>query len=133
MFRSIGAVLGGFVTMAVLVMIGTIAAAAALIPGGVQTVRNGTANRTVPKSYLTANLTLSLLAAIAGGYVTTRIAVDNARMHAMALAALVLVMSVMSAGQNRGKANGQPAWYSKAIACVGIAGVLLGGVIGAPR
>ena len=133
MLRSIGAVLGGFAVMAVLVMIGTIAAAAALIPGGMSTMRTGADKGTVPKIYLAANLILSLLAAIAGGYVTTRIVIDNPMMHSVALAAFVLVMSVVSAGQNHGNANGQPAWYSKAIACVGICGVLLGGVIGAPR
>jgi len=39
-------------------------------------------------------------------------------------------MSVVSAGQNRGNANGQPAWYTKAIAAIGISGVLIGGMIG---
>ena len=131
MLRSIGAVLGGFVAMAIVVMIGTMAATAAFVPGGIQTMRNGASGGTVPPRYLVANLSVSLVAAIAGGIVTTRIAGTARWPHAIVLAVFVAVMSVVSARQSAGTATGQPAWYGRAIAAIGIGGVLIGGLIGA--
>lgn len=131
MLRSIGAVLGGFVAMAVLVMIGTAAAMAAFVPGGLGTMRSGGAAGGLPNRYLVANLTISFLAAVAGGTVTAIIAAANPRQHTLALAAFVLVMSVVSARQSAGHSatGGQPSWYSWVIAVIGVVGVIVGGML----
>ena len=133
MLRSIGAVLGGFISMAIVVMIGTMAATAALVPGGLKSMRNGAKAGTVSARYLMVNLTVSLLAAILGGVVTTRIAITDQWAHTIALAIFVLIMSAGSARQSGGAPNGQPAWYARAIAAIGVGGVLIGGLIGTPR
>ena len=133
MIRSIAAVLGGFLAMAIVVMIGTMAAAAALIPGGLSTMRSGPSGAPVSSRYLAVNLTVSLLAAVLGGTLTARIAGSNPRLHTFVLAGFVLVMSVVSARQSSGNTGGQPSWYGGVIAVIGVGGVLLGGVLLGPK
>ena len=44
--------------------------------------------------------------------------------HVFALAAFVVLMSVVSARQN---GSGQPAWYARTIGAIGVPGALAGG------
>ena len=106
MLRSILAVLGGFATMAILVMVTTAIAAATLIPGGMQAMM--TPGAPLPRRYLSTNLACSALAAFVGGFVTVRLAPDKPFWHGIALALLMSVMSVISARQARDR---QPRWY----------------------
>ena len=124
MLRSILAVLGGFATMAVIVMATTALAAAALIPGGMQTMM--TPGRPLPARYLTANLVGSALAAFIGGFVTVRLAPDKPFVHGIALALLMCVMGVLSARQ---AGDRQPRWYQVVLCTVMPAVALVGAYI----
>ncbi len=121
--HGIGAVLAGFVAMSIVVMIGTAVASQLLIPGGMAAMRSGSP-ASIPASYLTANLVISLLAAVLGGWLTARLAPMHVHWHVYALAAFLLVMGLVSAKM---MSSAQPGWYAKTIPFVGVAGVLLGG------
>ena len=110
MLRSILAVLVGFVAMAVVVMIGTAVAMRALQPH--EGDATALAMRLNP-AYLTANLVLSGVAALIGGYVVATIARHDPIRHGIALALLILVMSVVS--MRRAGAT-QPRWYQLTLA-----------------
>ena len=118
--RAFLALVAGFLTMAVLV--------------GVIT---GVLIRRVPEwvgatghprpAYVAVNLAYSLAAAIAGGYVTAWIAGNNrALMHIFALALIVLLLSGLSALQQRGM---QPIWYQLSLLGLTPLGVFLGGIL----
>lgn len=123
MVRSIGSVVAGYLAMAVIVMIGSVAAAGAMIPGGFAAARN--LQGQPPRNYLYANFILSLVAAIFGGWLSARMAPANPMAHAATLAAFLLVMSVVSAKK---QSRNQPAWYPWTIAAIGVGGVFLGGL-----
>ncbi len=128
MLRSIAVVLGGFIVMAVVVMIGTAASAAALIPGGVASMRAGR-TEPLPGRYLAANLLVSFLAAVVAGWFVARYAPGQPDIHAAALALVVLVIGAISAmmtPRSGGTQPGQPGWYQWVIPIVGVAGVAVG-------
>lgn len=106
MAHSLLAVLGGFAAMALLVMVTTAVAAALLVPGGVQMMAQPGA--TLPRAYLTVNVLCSALAALVGGGVTARIATTAPLGHGAGLAVLMVLMSVGSMRQAKGR---QPRWY----------------------
>ncbi|MDB4877709.1 MAG: hypothetical protein JWM41_4155 [Gemmatimonadetes bacterium] len=115
MLRSILAVIGGFVAMSILVMAGTFALMAALMPGGLQTMRGmrdaGAASVAMPTPtprYFVLNIALSFVAALLGGWVTARIASHAPMAHLLALCALIAIMGVASAF-TPGSAQ-QPVW-----------------------
>jgi len=122
--RTFIAVMSGFLTMMLLVIAGTVAATALLLPGGLHAVQGESAPAHLPPAYLAANLAISLAAAVAGGWLTSKLAVQAPFAHAAALAVVVLVMSL---GSMPSAQPGQPAWYGWAIAVLGVAGVLAGG------
>jgi len=124
MLASILAVLGGFAAMALLVMVTTAVAAATLIPGGMKGM--ATPGAPLPRAYLTANLACSALAAFLGGFITARLAPDRPFFHAVALAALMCVMGILSARQAAGR---QPAWYPWVLCTVMPAIALIGAYI----
>lgn len=121
MLRSILAVLGGFATMAILVMVTTAIAAATLIPGGMQAMM--TPGAPLPRRYLATNLVCSALAAFVGGFVTVRLASDKPFFHGIALALLMGVMGVISARQ---AGDRQPRWY-QVVLCTVMPAVALAG------
>jgi hypothetical protein len=123
MLDSVLSVITGYVVMAVVVMLGTVLAAAALYPGGFNAAKK--METPPPQGYLNANLALSFVAALAGGWVCANRAPSDPMIHVAILAALLLVMSFFSAKSFSGK---QPAWYPKVIGLVGVAGVLAGGL-----
>lgn len=126
MVRSIAAVIGGFVGLVVIVMVGTLAATAMLVPGGLSAgMSQPPTGVPVPRAYLAANLLVSLLGAIAGGWITARLAWSSPGTHVLILAGIMLAMSIATLMQ--GAQEGQPGWYPLAIAAIGLAGVLMGG------
>jgi hypothetical protein len=131
MGRSVLVVLGGFVLMVLLVMVGTAGLVAVLVPGGLAAVEGDTP-RALPAIYLAANLLLSLLAAMAGGWLTALLAEHSPRKHVFALAALVAALSIYTVSAE-GRQSGQPGWYALVVALLGIGGVVLGGALAKRR
>lgn len=122
MLRSIGAVIAGYLAMAVGVLLVVGIGAALLVedpdaPG-------------LP--YIAFNLGASILAAALGGWVTRRLAPRSPGVHVVALAVFVLVLGIVMALAG-GDTGGQPGWYPAVIAVLGPLGVLAGGSIGARR
>lgn len=117
--RAFLALLAGFATMAILVMAVT-ALLQKLTPDWV-----GEQGKPKP-AYMFVNLGFSFLAAAAGGYVTAWAAHANPLIHALALAITVLLLSAMSAVQQRGK---QPVGYMLALVALSPLGVLAGGLV----
>src|SRR2546421_10718152 len=124
MLQSIASVVAGYFAMAVIVIFGTIAATAATIPGGLTAAKDP--DLVPPRSYLIANLALSLVAALLGGWLCARLAPGNPLIHAAALVGLLIVMSAISA---KSQGRNQPPWYPWTIGVIGAAG----GIISALR
>jgi hypothetical protein len=118
MIHAFLALLGGFATMAILMMVVT-ALLSRLAPEWV-----GTEGKPKP-GYAFANLGYSFLSAAAGGYVTAWISAANPLIHVLVLGIVVLAMSALSALQSRGK---QPIWYALALLAISPLGVLAGGL-----
>jgi hypothetical protein len=117
--RAFLALLAGFATMALLVMVLT-ALLVKLTPSWV-----GEPGKPKP-GYIFVNLGYSFLAAAAGGYVTAWAAQRNPLIHVLALALAVLAMAGLSALQQRGQ---QPIWYMLALVALSPLGVLAGGLV----
>ena len=129
MLHVVLAVAAGYIAMAALVIMGTLAATALFVPRGVAAMR-GSGTTQLPRSYLAANLTFSLVAAVAGGWVTARIA-PTTRVGAIAgLVALVIVLNLSTRfGKQAGASpsqRGQPSWYQSIILAISLVGVLIG-------
>jgi hypothetical protein len=117
--RAFLALLAGFATMALLVMLLT-ALLVKLTPSWV-----GEPGRPKP-GYIFVNLGYSFLAAAAGGYVTSWAAQRNPLIHVLALAFAVLALAALSALQQRGQ---QPIWYVLTLVALSPLGVLAGGLV----
>ncbi len=133
MVRSVGAVVAGYAVMVILVMTGTLALMATMMPGGLQAMKSmrenpqASAAMTPTPRYLVMNLALALVAAIVGGWVTTRLAPRAPNGHLMALGAVVIAMGIVSAfmpGSER-----QPEWYKFVIPLVGVVGIALSALL----
>jgi hypothetical protein len=113
------ALLAGFATMAILVVLVT-ALLTRLAPDWV-------GEQTKPRlGYVFVNLGYSFLAAAAGGYVTSLAASGNLLVHVLALAIAVLILSALSALQMRGK---QPIAYQLALVAISPMGIMTGGLV----
>jgi hypothetical protein len=113
------ALLAGFATIAMLIA----AATAALT----KFVPEWTASPGHPRAgYLFVNLGYSLAAAMAGGYITAWVARENPLILALALALIVLLLSALSALQQRGQ---HPIWFQLLIVAIPPAGVIGGGLL----
>jgi NADH:ubiquinone oxidoreductase subunit 6 (subunit J) len=113
------ALLAGFATM-VLIVVVTTALLQKLTPDWV-----GATGKPNP-GYVFVNLGYSFLAAAAGGYITAWIAQRNPLIHVLALAITVLLLSALSALQQRGQ---QPVWYMLTLVALTPLGVLAGGLV----
>lgn len=122
MIRSIAAVVVGYVMSAFIVVLGTTAAAALLLPRP-----QAGAVPQITTAYLVADLLIAVVAAIAGGMVAAAIGQRAPILHAAALAVLMFVVGIGSSVAAGGALPGQPAWYPLAIAVIGPLGVLVGG------
>jgi hypothetical protein len=117
--RAFLALLGGFVSMAVIVGVIT-AALTRFAPSWVSATGN-------PRpAYIAVNLTYSLIAAAVGGYVCAWIAASNPVGHALVLAIAILVLSGLTALQQRGL---QPLGYQIALMAIAPIGVICGGLL----
>jgi peptidoglycan/LPS O-acetylase OafA/YrhL len=121
MLQSIASVVAGYFAMAVIVIFGTIAATAATIPGGLAGAKNP--DLVPPRSYLYANLALSFVAAMFGGWLCARLAPGNPLSHAAVLVVFLIVMSAISA---KSQGRDQPSWYPWTVGVSGAAAVLIG-------
>jgi hypothetical protein len=111
--RLLGAVIAGYVVMALIVILGVMAAAKLLVPAG-----EGPGS-----DYLVANVGISFLAAAVGGYLAARVGKADGKLAALVLAIIVLALGlILESGQ------GQPGWYAASIPWIGAAGVIAGGV-----
>ncbi len=117
--RAFLALLAGYATVAVLVIAIT-ALLTRLTPEWV-----GTEGKPRP-SYAFVNIGYSFVAAAAGGYVTTWLAIGNPLVNCLVLGIVVLAMAAMSALQSRGK---QPVWYALALVAIMPLGVVAGGIV----
>ena len=118
MFKSLGAVLVGFLTMVVLILVATPVAATLLLKDPAQ--------RPTP-AYLAVNLLDGFVFAVFGGWIAARLAPGAPVWHAGALAGLVLLLGVATAAQGGAVRAGQPQWYAWMLPFVGAGGALLGG------
>jgi len=117
--RAFLALLAGFATMAAVVGVAT-AMLVKLAPDWVGRQRH-------PRTgYILVNLIYSLAAAILGGYVTAWIARNNILTYTLVLAVIVLLLSGLSALQQRGM---QPIWYQLLLMAIAPAGIFLGGLL----
>jgi hypothetical protein len=123
--RSFLAVLAGYLTLALAVVLLTPVAVWLFIPAEML-------KRQPPaytQAYIVANFVYSFVAASLGGWVTARLAPKAPLPHAGALAAMMMLFAVSDivAGGASASARNQPAWYGWAIALTGVVGALLGG------
>ena len=126
MLRSIGSVVLGYVVLALITIVGTSAAAALLLPRRPAAPQPGMPPP-LTTSYLAANLTLSTLAAVVGGYVTARMAPARPMVHVAVLALLIVALSILSSRSPM--STGQPAWYKRILPLLGLVGAVVGGLL----
>jgi hypothetical protein len=118
LLRSVGAVVAGFLTMAVMVMVLTVIAVKAM----------GLKSGQPTSGYLVLNVVYSLAAAALGGWVTGWIARPRSLEHGYVLGGLMVVMGVLSYFQYKGT---QPVWYQVLMTVVpGIIAILAAGWVG---
>ena len=111
--RVIGALVVGYVVTAMIVIVGVTGAAKLLVPVG---EGPGT-------EYLVANIAISFLAALAGGFAARQVGRADRLEATLLLATLVLVLGLLMEG-----GSAQPRWYGLTIPLIGAVGVVLGGV-----
>lgn len=132
MLRDVLSVAAGFLAIAAIVMIGSIATMALFVPGGLaamKTMKDNPAAIPAPSArYYAMNFALSAIAAIVGGWLTATIAGVPATGELLGLVVVVLAMGIVSALAYSGTGGmRQPAWYRILIPLVGAAGVVAGG------
>lgn len=117
--RAFLALLAGFATMIFFVTIAT-TALKKIAPDWVG------ASDSPRTAYIFVNLAYSLMAAVAGGYVTAWAAAENPLKHTLTLALAILLLSALTALQQRGQ---QPIWYQLLLIAIMPAGVFAGDVL----
>ena len=117
--RAFVALFAGFLSMAVIVGVVT-AVLMKRVPEWVG------AKGSPRAGYVFVNLGYSIIAAIVGGYVTAWMAQSNPLIHTLALALIVLLLSALSALQQRGM---QPIWYQLLLVAIPPVGVFFGGLL----
>ena len=122
MSRSLVAVVAGLVVAVVIVVaLSNMGAAILGVPSGGPPT----------DGYLAFNLAASALAGLAGGATASRIAAHTPHGHAIALAGVILLLSLP--GLFSAPAPGQPSWYPIVLSILGPVSVMAGGLIGRRR
>lgn len=124
--RSIICVVAGFIVVMAVVIGGTAAATELIVEGGLEGAAARSADA-LPSTYFAANLIVSAMAAVLGGWVTARMAPDREMLHVFALAGLMILMSLPGILGYGPSAPAQPAWYVYTMPVLGAAGAILGG------
>ena len=124
--RSIICVVAGFVVVMAVVMAGTAAATELIVPGGLFDAATGP-RTDLPANYFAANLVVSGLGAVLGGWVTARMAPSAEMLHVLALAALVLLMAIPGMAGYGPSFDVQPTWFAWGLPVIGVGGAVLGG------
>jgi nitrate/nitrite transporter NarK len=117
-------ILAGYAAMVVLVIVSSVLLAVAF-PGPTAAEPS--------QAYIAGNLVCGLLAAIAGGWVTGRLAAQRPLLHVSVLAAIVIGLGILLMTSESRDAAAQPAWYPAVIVVIGAVGAFLGGLIAAMR
>jgi len=125
--RSFLAVLSGYLTVAILVVLITPLAVWLFIPADL--LKQGKSAYT--DAYIISNFVYSFGAAVVGGWVAGWMAPRNPYAHGGALAAVMLAFALgdILASKAPEIAARQPSWYGWAVALTGAAGALVGGWI----
>ena len=119
MGRSILAVVAGYFTMAIGIVLATLAAVFFMLADPTSTVPT--------PAYLAVNLVYSGFFATLGGYVAALVARQSEYRHASAFAGFMIVLSVVTFLVSGGASGeGQPVWYPYVILAIGIGGIYLG-------
>jgi hypothetical protein len=114
--------------MALVVILGTLAATAALIPGGLTPANlEAVANEPPSGTYLAVDLLTALVAAIVGGWLTARLAPAVPLRHVGALGIVMVLVAIPTALGKGAAGSGQPVWYCAVVVTIGLIGILLGG------
>jgi hypothetical protein len=124
--RSIICVVAGFVVVMAVVIAGTAAVTELIVPGGLSAAAAGSPDD-LPLNYYAANLVVSAMGAMLGGWVTARMAPSAEMVHVGALALLMLLMSIPTMLGYLPGSELQPVWYRYTLPVLGISGALLGG------
>ena len=124
--RSVICVVAGLVVMMAVVVAGTAAATELIVDGGLFGAATGPRSA-LPPTYFAANLIISGMGALLGGWVTARMAPSREMIHVLALAGLVILMSLPGLlGYGESQAD-QPQWYIYILPFLGVGGALVGG------
>ena len=124
--RSILCVVAGFVVVMAVWVAGTAAVTELIVEGGLFGAATGPRNA-LPPVYFAANLVMSGMGAMLGGWVTARLAPSAEMAHVLALAALMILMSIPGLlGYGESQAD-QPRWYIYALPIFGVSAAVLGG------
>jgi len=122
MVRSILAIIIGYIVLVLIVGVGVYASASVIL---------GTADATfgvqLTPTYLAVNLLISFLAALAGGYITARLAPRAPDRHVQFLAGLLLLVGLITAAMSSQTDIGQPMWYTWVLPFLGAVGAIVGG------
>jgi hypothetical protein len=116
MLRSIIAIVGGYLSIAILTML-TFAVLFNFFPGVFS-------DGFPPLPWVLLILALGFVYAVVGGYITAYLATRDRFGHVLALAGMMAVLGISSAIFS---SAAQPLWYQLALIVLGLAGVLLGG------
>ena len=132
MLKTFTSVLAGLVTVTLVVMAGMAAAAQAFLPGGASAM-NDADPFNYPAPYLAANITVSFIAGLAGGWVAARLAPAFPFRHSVYVAVVMGLLSLPQIGKALSDNPNQPLWYCVVVTLAGVAGALTGGQIGGKR
>jgi hypothetical protein len=124
--RSIISVVAGFVVVMAVVIAGTAASTELIVPGGLFDAATGSP-AALPGNYYAANLVVSAMGAMLGGWVTARMAPAAEMAHVFALVLLILLMSVPALLGYGPGVEVQPMWYKITLPILGMSGAILGG------
>ncbi|MGH7523770.1 MAG: hypothetical protein ACREK8_05655 [Gemmatimonadales bacterium] len=106
MLHSVLAVVAGFLVMAIIVMVGTALAVRFVLHVPIAAMQSPAP--VLSRAYLATNLSTSAIAAVAGGFTAAWIAGHDQLIHGLALAGVMIAMSIVSMRQAAGR---QPRWY----------------------
>ncbi len=123
--RTAVAILCGFLAMTLIVLSGTIVASTSLLADGMRSLERPDA--ALPAAYLGANQLLTLVAAVLGGWLASRLDPRAGWRPVIGLTLLVIVMSVANQAVPRGSTGAPVPWYPWLLIIAGTAGTIAGG------